>query len=56
LVVRHSTSLRAIDKEESHEHADLFGKGRGVIAIRYQDDERLKGDYTLYYQVDRVYP
>lgn len=31
-----------------------FGFGRGVIAVRYQDTEALKGDYTLFVQVEQV--
>ena len=34
--------------------SDAFGHGRGVIEIRYRDDDRLQGDYTLYFQVDRI--
>ena len=36
--------------------SNLSGRGRGVIEIRYRDDDRLQGDYTLYFQVERVYP
>jgi hypothetical protein len=36
--------------------ADLFGLGRGVLAVRYQDDSTLAGDYTLFLQVDEVVP
>lgn len=34
--------------------SDLFGKGRGVVEVRYTDHERLRGDYSLYYLVERV--
>lgn len=30
-----------------------FGNGRGMITVRYKDDEALKGDYTLFIQVER---
>jgi hypothetical protein len=33
-----------------------FGLGRGVIPVRYQDDRRLEGDYTLFIQVEEVRP
>jgi hypothetical protein len=35
--------------------SDFFGKGRGIVEIRYRDDSRLQGDYTMYLQVERVY-
>jgi hypothetical protein len=31
-----------------------FGFGLGVIPVRYQDDRRLEGDYTLFIQVEEV--
>jgi hypothetical protein len=31
-----------------------FGFGRGVIPVRYQDDRRLEGDYTLFIQVEEI--
>ncbi len=31
-----------------------FGFGRGVIPMRYQDDRRLEGDYTLFVQVEET--
>jgi hypothetical protein len=31
-----------------------FGFGRGVIPVRYQDDRRLEGDYTLFIQVEEL--
>ncbi|PYE55798.1 hypothetical protein [Deinococcus yavapaiensis] len=31
-----------------------FGFGPGVLAVRYQDAEALKGDYTLFVQVEQV--
>jgi hypothetical protein len=31
-----------------------FGFGRGVIPVRYQDDRRLEGDYTLFIQVEET--
>jgi hypothetical protein len=34
--------------------SDLFGRGRGVVEIRYTDDSRLRGDYSLYLLVERV--
>jgi hypothetical protein len=34
--------------------SNLFGRGRGIIEIRYRDDERLAGDYTLFFQIDRI--
>jgi hypothetical protein len=34
--------------------SDLFGRGRGVVEIRYTDDPRLRGDYSLYLLVERV--
>jgi hypothetical protein len=34
--------------------SDIFRRGRGIIEIRYRDDERLQGDYTLYFQVERI--
>ena len=33
-----------------------FGLGRGVIPVRYQDDRRLEGDYTLFIQVEELHP
>ena len=39
---------------DSISRSDLFGRVRGVIELRYRDDNRLQGDYTLYFQVDRV--
>ncbi|MBI4000699.1 MAG: hypothetical protein HY348_02820 [Nitrospira defluvii] len=30
------------------------GKGNGILSIRYSDDPFLKGDYTVYLQVDTV--
>jgi hypothetical protein len=31
-----------------------FGLGNGVIPIRYQDAEALKGDYTFFVQIRRL--
>lgn len=31
-----------------------FGKGRGVLSLRYEDQPSLEGDYTLYVQVQRL--
>lgn len=31
-----------------------FGLGRGVIEINYKDDPKLRGDYSLYLQVQRI--
>lgn len=31
-----------------------FGRGVGVVMLRYRDAEELKGDYTLYVQVERL--
>ena len=31
-----------------------FGRGAGVLAIRYRDSERLKGDYTIYVKIEKV--
>jgi hypothetical protein len=31
-----------------------FGFGRGVIPVRYQDDSRLEGDYTLFIEVEET--
>jgi hypothetical protein len=33
---------------------DLFGKGNGVVEVRYADDHRLEGRYTLYLKVERL--
>lgn len=30
-----------------------FGNGRGIITVRYVDAEALKGDYTLFVQIER---
>ena len=43
----------------TYEMADMvartnFGRGNGVIEMRYQDDRDLEGDYTLYIKVERV--
>jgi hypothetical protein len=43
----------------TYEMADMvartdFGRGNGVIEMRYQDDRDLAGDYTLYIKVERV--
>ena len=42
------------DSAELIARSDLFGKGRGVIEIRYTDDARLRGDYSLFFLVERV--
>ena len=31
-----------------------FGRGNGVVLLRYRDPDFLKGDYTLYVQVERL--
>jgi len=31
-----------------------FGLGRGIIEINYKDDSKLRGDYSLYLQVQRI--
>jgi hypothetical protein len=31
-----------------------FGKGNGVVEMRYKDDGDLEGDYTLYIKVVRL--
>jgi hypothetical protein len=31
-----------------------FGRGAGIVMLRYRDAEELKGDYTLYVQVERL--
>lgn len=33
---------------------DLFGAGPGVVVVTYRDDERLRGEYSLYFLVDRI--
>jgi hypothetical protein len=33
---------------------DLFGAGRGVAVVRYNDDERLRGQYSLFFHIERV--
>ena len=33
---------------------DLFGKGRGIVEIRHTDPDTLKGDYSLFYRVQRA--
>lgn len=33
-----------------------FGRGNGVISIRYRDAEDLKGDYTLHVHIENVRP
>jgi hypothetical protein len=35
-------------------HHDLSGLGNGVVGVRYSDDPQLRGDYTIYVQLDRV--
>lgn len=42
------------DSAELIARSDLFGRGRGVVEIRYTDDERLRGDYSLFFLVERV--
>jgi hypothetical protein len=41
---------------DSITRGDLFGKGRGIVEIRYTDVEQLKGDYSLYFLVERATP
>ena len=36
--------------------ANLTGKGNGVFTVEYQDDPYLRGDYLLYFQIDRIGP
>jgi hypothetical protein len=31
-----------------------LGKGNGVLGINYKDDPTLRGDYSLYVQVERL--
>lgn len=46
------------DKIEAllNSNAQPAGKGVGVFAFRFTDEEVLKGDYVLYVQVERVVP
>lgn len=42
------------DSAELISRSNLTGRGVGVIEMRYRDDDRLQGDYTLYFKVERV--
>ena len=43
------------DSAEFMSHTD-FGFGIGVIPVRYVDPQGFAGDYTLYFQVERINP
>ncbi len=34
--------------------SDPVGRGRGIFEVNYRDDNNLRGDYTLYLQVERI--
>jgi hypothetical protein len=36
--------------------ANLVGKGNGIFTVEYRDDPYLRGDYLLYFQIERIGP
>jgi hypothetical protein len=44
------------DSAEALLAANLAGKGNGVFTVEYKDDSYLKGDYVLYFQIQRIGP
>jgi hypothetical protein len=44
------------DSAEAVLAANLAGKGNGVFTVEYKDDSYLKGDYVLYFQIQRIGP
>jgi hypothetical protein len=36
--------------------ADLNGKGNGIFTVEYKDDGYLRGDYVLWFQIERIGP
>ena len=44
------------DSAEALLAANLTGKGNGVFTVPYTDDPYLRGDYLLYFQIQRIGP
>jgi hypothetical protein len=44
------------DSAEAPLGANLTGKGKGILTMEYQDYPYLRGDYLLWFQIDRIGP